>query len=173
MGALLAYRNPHRSFFASGCSALLASGLLVLAASLYRYVMLANINQDVVYAAFAHIIFAIFSFSLIAHVLVNPSGRLVQLLELSPLRWLGKISYGIYIFHYVAKPYISDWLAGIQSIIPVMIQPYALFVVGAAFSVVVASLSFVFIERPLLSLKKLYKAKNDKAGVSLVPAGSN
>lgn len=173
LGAFLAYKKPGLSPFTSGWVALLASGLLVLAASIYRYVMLANINQDVVYAAFAHIAFAVFSFFLIGHVLANQSGRLVQLLELSPLRWIGKISYGIYIFHYIAKPFISDWVTGFQHIIPAAIQPYALFVVGAIFSVVVASLSFVLIERPLLSLKKLYGGKSEEAGVAFIPARSN
>lgn len=66
-----------------------------------------------------------------------------RLLELRALRWVGTISYGLYIFHGAA----SVWLRRVTD------QPIALTALMLAVCVPLATLSWYGFERPILSLK--------------------
>lgn len=69
-------------------------------------------------------------------------GRL-PMLERAPLRALGRISYGVYLFHVFVMHAVRD-LLGLDS-------GLRLFVVTAAASVALAALSWRFVEAPILS----------------------
>lgn len=162
LGALLAYKRSAESWIGSR-SALLAGSLLLSVASVYFHFFRAGINQDVLYTSLAHLCFALFSLTLIAYVLQHQQGGLVRLLEWRAFKWVGRISYGVYVIHYIARPGGVEWVARNKEYFPDVMQPYMLFIVVSLFSLGLASLSFVLLERPLLSLKKLYpKGSQDK-----------
>lgn len=94
----------------------------------------------------------LFSGCLVSYVAQKQDSRLVRFLELSPLRWLGVISYGFYVYHpFVPGPH---WFAHVSGIALVADCPRALaIVVEFAEAVVIAALSWHFFERRFLRLK--------------------
>jgi peptidoglycan/LPS O-acetylase OafA/YrhL len=174
LGSFLAYMKLNNQMLKNHVltKVTLISFFLLIVTNVYRYFMLDNINQDVIYASLAHISFAISSFVLLSHVLIYQSGRLVSFLEFPMLRWIGKISYGIYLYHFLAKPFISDWIAPYQNLLPTMMQSYSLFITGTFFSLLLASLSFILIEKPILKLKRLYDPVKYQTSFSSAPTGA-
>jgi len=76
---------------------------------------------------------------------------LTGILELAPLRYLGKISYGLYVYHY-----------GIIAITVALFRKYDLdyslrspqmFVVSFGATLLIAAISFYLLERPVINLK--------------------
>ncbi len=84
---------------------------------------------------------------LLVNVVLSPSSLLPRLLEYSPLVWLGRISYGVYLWHYPlfkAVSFVSlSW-------------PLKLCIAVAA-TLMVSSLSYYLVERPALNLKKRFQ----------------
>jgi peptidoglycan/LPS O-acetylase OafA/YrhL len=84
---------------------------------------------------------------------------LTGILESAPLRYLGKISYGLYVYHY-----------GIIAITVTLFQKYNLdyplrspqiFVVAMSATLLTATLSFYLLERPIINLKdKLFRVSS-------------
>lgn len=74
--------------------------------------------------------------------------RLHRLLEFPPLVWIGRLSYGLYLWHYPIFEKVGGWKA-----LGVLVIPVAF-----ALTFAVATLSFYFIERPFLRLKSHFKS---------------
>ena len=68
-------------------------------------------------------------------------------LELPPVRYIGRISYGIYLYHLFLIP-IGRRMAGSYEL-PQLEKGVAMFLIYSAVSVAVASVSFYAIERPI------------------------
>ena len=85
--------------------------------------------------------------ALIASSVANPDSLLSNLLSLSPLRWIGKISYGLYLWHF---PVAYCTLHGMD-------QPLkaGLLIVGLSFGI--AALSYYLIEQPARRFFKAYE----------------
>ena len=82
---------------------------------------------------------------------LNYSGR-YQIFEWNLLRWIGKISYGLYLYHMVVPNYFVQFLQRLSlDLSPSLAETLG---IGALF--LVAHLSFVFIERPIQKLKNRY-----------------
>ena len=83
---------------------------------------------------------------------VAREGLFNRFLETKVLKYLGKISYGMYVYHLAVIWFVSrlrDWW-------PIFEEPTAKFltaVIALPVSVVIASLSYFFMEKPLLNLK--------------------
>jgi peptidoglycan/LPS O-acetylase OafA/YrhL len=98
-------------------------------------------------------------FALVALVVCNSGCRALWLLRRRPLSYLGTISYGLYLYHWVVLGVISQvweaygtggrrwWIFGLQ-----------LFV-----SLAVAALSWRYIEAPILKLKERFGYAGDRA----------
>ncbi|KDD66089.1 peptidoglycan/LPS O-acetylase OafA/YrhL [Pseudomonas sp. BT76 TE3572] len=165
LGALLAYKPSLGTRF--GNKSWMSLGIvLTFCASAYRYFNFSDINQDPFYTSFSHICFALLSFTLVAHVIADQSGLLVRMLEWPAFRWLGRVSYGVYVIHYIARPYGASLLSHYPDLFPSALQPYLLFFVVGVFSIALASISYIFFERPLLSLKRFY-AEDRVGGLSV------
>lgn len=81
---------------------------------------------------------------------VAQEGWFTSFLEWRPLRYLGKISYGLYVYHYPIV-WFSGRIADL-GVEPPMLQPLTALIALAA-TILIASLSFHFLERPIINLK--------------------
>ncbi|AZO58596.1 MAG: acyltransferase [Mesorhizobium sp.] len=81
-------------------------------------------------------------------------GRLGKLAELPPLLFLGRISYGVYLYH----PILLAYAVKAQPWIPLNVseQGPGRFLVAGAATLLVASLSWALFEKPLNSLKRYF-----------------
>jgi peptidoglycan/LPS O-acetylase OafA/YrhL len=82
---------------------------------------------------------------LLVQLLHVSSSRLWRWLDSLPMRFLGTISYPIYLYH--------GWGLGLGAWFT-MLSPFGQFVVGTCLTVVGATASYLIVERPFLSLKK-------------------
>ena len=80
------------------------------------------------------------------------SGVFGQVLGISKLRYLGKISYGLYLFH---KP-IPYFIKLICSTLNLEINNSILFIVSILVTVFIAHLSYKYLEKRFLALKEKF-----------------
>ena len=85
---------------------------------------------------------ALASAAVITAVAAVPGGPMARALELRPLRWLGTISYGVYLWHFPIGIVVDSARTGLAG--------PALFALRVALTLAVAQASYVFIERPVL-----------------------
>ncbi|MGY3499932.1 acyltransferase family protein [Bradyrhizobium sp. USDA 4471] len=102
---------------------------------------------------------------LLAAVVADQSSLLVRMLELRPIKYIGTISYGLYIYHGFFG------LALLGNYAPVLRQSYS-GVIDVAIAMVVASLSWRWIEAPLLAFRDRLRARRPTAIIATVPAST-
>ena len=83
-------------------------------------------------------------------------GLIRRLLGWPPLLWVGVVSYGAYLYHFAFLEQLQKWDFGS---VAADTSPYVWFPVALAGALVIASLSWYCFERPLLSLKRLVRAR--------------
>jgi peptidoglycan/LPS O-acetylase OafA/YrhL len=86
---------------------------------------------------------------------VAREGLFNRILEMRALRYLGKISYGLYVYHVA----IIWFVARIRDFLPISGEPMAKFLtalISLPLSILVASLSYFLLEKPILNLKERY-----------------
>lgn len=76
-----------------------------------------------------------------------PAGPATWILRCKPLGWIGRISYGLYLWHWPVRGFVFG-----KSVQPSSKQ----IIVAIGLSFAIASLSFYLIERPFLSWKKRF-----------------
>jgi peptidoglycan/LPS O-acetylase OafA/YrhL len=81
-------------------------------------------------------------------------GLLGRLLEWNPLRYLGKVSYGLYVYHPLMRD-LSVFLFGLAGISPAG-NFWQINLLGMALTFVVAALSWHLMEKPLNDLKRYF-----------------
>jgi peptidoglycan/LPS O-acetylase OafA/YrhL len=94
---------------------------------------------------------------IITNLFIAPSAFFVSALEMSWLRWFGRLSYGLYLWHlpvYKAYDFVVPSL-GFRSYTLSIFVPY---VFKFSLAVLVATISYYVIERPALSLKNRLRA---------------
>jgi peptidoglycan/LPS O-acetylase OafA/YrhL len=101
-------------------------------------------------------LFAILFSALLVYVISRPSGHVaVQCLEWAPLRFVGKVSYGIYVFHWFIVCALADpWThLGVPA---GLFNQLAFLAVVLLSSLLLASLSWYYYEGRFLALKDRY-----------------
>ena len=83
---------------------------------------------------------------MITWIYLNQESRPVKFLEFSPLRWIGVISYGIYLYQ-------GFFLSTGPERAPGQMWPPPNQFIGLSLLIIAAPLSYLFIEKPLLKLK--------------------
>ncbi|MGW4463839.1 DUF459 domain-containing protein [Micromonospora sp. NPDC004704] len=78
---------------------------------------------------------------LILHATRQPDSGTARLLALPPLVWLGRISYGVYLWHWPLFIWLNSGRTGLHGV--------PLFVARCAVTLVAALLSYLLVERPL------------------------
>ena len=86
---------------------------------------------------------------------IHPGSRLGSILSWKPLRALGTISYGFYVYHDLLHDFYSDWAHRISA---QYAYPLTLLIAFAA-TLLTAALSYRLIERPLLRLKDRFASQ--------------
>ena len=136
----------------------LPTGLLVWLTSLtlYHY----RIKPSVFFSMNDLALSLIFTW-LVAATAIGFKGTLGKLLALSPIKYMGKISYGIYVYHYFIPFLIGPIFRSLnfQFDTPGFIH----FIVSSVITIAVASLSWYVFELPINNLKRYfsYKATNN------------
>jgi peptidoglycan/LPS O-acetylase OafA/YrhL len=142
LGGLTGLLAPHAGQrLASFAVTLLFVALMSLMA--IDYGLNKNISQAV-------LLFPVFAASLYAYILKSQASALVRLLDFGPLRNLGRISYGFYLYHNFVK---LDW---IRLSLGISFEPSNKLRVALELliTVALAALSWMAIERPLLGLSR-------------------
>jgi peptidoglycan/LPS O-acetylase OafA/YrhL len=105
-------------------------------------------------------------------------GAVRRLLAWRPLLYVGLVSYGVYLWHEAVVRQTADgiarWMTDTAGL-GVEARFFVLFLLGAAGATAIASMSYHYLERPLLSLKRLVgpppeRAQPDEALAEPAPA---
>jgi peptidoglycan/LPS O-acetylase OafA/YrhL len=96
-------------------------------------------------------------------------GPITRFLELPFLRWLGKRSYGIYIYHLFVVTTLGRYLAASHRLasMPAWVSEPFVAAVSLIVSTFIGATSYRFYEEPFLNLKKRFPMKQEPAPVNL------
>jgi peptidoglycan/LPS O-acetylase OafA/YrhL len=148
LGALLAY------FRSNNIQSLEFKNMrikLFLLANIFSIIILYFLSDNLITETIFKFNIAVICLSLISKASTGFSGFLKKVFENSVLMYLGKISYGLYLFHnFIPLVYNVLNLPPIQNV-------YFKFSVQAALLVLIASASWFAIERPINNLKRYFK----------------
>ena len=121
--------------------------LLILAplslAGLFALSLVANFREPITYYL-GFVLAAFLTAVLIADVFVSHQSVVRKVLAMKWLVWVGSISYGLYLWHFV----IFLALNGLN------FNSLAVFIVGTFLSFLVATISYYTMEKPILRLKR-------------------
>jgi peptidoglycan/LPS O-acetylase OafA/YrhL len=100
-----------------------------------------------------HVLFSLVALALLAPVAMGlgGAGPIGRLFELRALRWVGLVSYGIFLWHLAILTKLRDWDLGLSSGSPTAWVQWVL--VALALTLVVAAVSWYAIERPALAAR--------------------
>jgi peptidoglycan/LPS O-acetylase OafA/YrhL len=148
LGVLVAYlfsAQGVRRFLARNAAVPAVTAALGVAA-----LLAANLPGDL--AGWPRLAFQACSAAVILLLAVRSDGYLQRTLEVRPLRYLGKISYGIYLLHMFAIDVSRRALDMLHAN-----RPELLFLVSFVVAIAVAGLSYRYFERPILRLKDRFR----------------
>lgn len=89
---------------------------------------------------------------LMVHLATRDNNIVSNILSLKTLRYLGKISYGLYLYHVDVIFKINNIFAGTS-----LENPYLLFTMHLLTTIAIATLSWYLIEKPFLKLKNKFE----------------
>jgi len=111
--------------------------------------------------SFMRLIHAILTAWLIAHILINNKSLLTRLLSNDQLVSLGKVSYGIYLYHvlymYIALKIWYRYVPHFIAVIDKKYQAWLFLTVNYVVLYFICVLSWKLIEKPILSLKRKFE----------------
>jgi peptidoglycan/LPS O-acetylase OafA/YrhL len=162
--------------FTLSCADALGLGALIAFWSIYKVETLNKINRNrfvipctfllfalvtiypgsskEIVSVFANSLFAVFAFTVVAKASQGKfSGIIKRVLENKIILHLGKISYGIYLYHY----FMPDFYNFVAGIFPQTGFESVKTLFYFASALIFAELSWIIIERPLLHLKHYFK----------------
>jgi peptidoglycan/LPS O-acetylase OafA/YrhL len=131
-----------------------------------------SVNDHVTEARYLarHYLYAFIALGLLLPAIFgDPSQGLIRrVLAWRPLLWIGLVSYGAYLYHFVVIEQLAD-----EGFRPIAADttPYLWFPVALAGSLAIAALSWYLVERPILSLRRLVPRRPvERAEAKLEPA---
>jgi peptidoglycan/LPS O-acetylase OafA/YrhL len=127
------------------------------------------LDQDGPTSVVTYTITALAGVLAIVAVLQTDAGRLLRLRPFSWLVYLGRISYGLYVFHLLALALVARLV-----VVPLLGVPFNFelrFIFSLLLTVLLAAVSYQWLERPFLKLKKRFTYRIPRE--TAVPIGSN
>ena len=106
----------------------------------------------------------VLSVIIVAMIVTRPNARTARVLEITPLRWAGKRAYGIYLYHFPISSLLINHVA-------VEWPSGAVAAVATVLSLVVACLSYRYLEQPFLRLKDRFASTPVSDGASQLTVG--
>lgn len=166
LGALLAYMKLYQK------QALLNTlRLTYIPIAAFAIFLLANftpLNQNILFSeSFMRLCVSICCFFVIGKAVFEYKNWFGKFLSLKPVQYLGKISYGLYLYHLIISRFIVQWINGelvtnFPGFLPHKLI-YNLFLVDIPIefilTVTLATLSYRFFETPFLVLKERIKLR--------------
>ncbi len=168
MGALLAFawdsKVSKQTLQKYLTVSVLPAGLILYAISLafYHYR-----TKPSVFFAIGDLAAAMVFTWLVGTAAVGFKGRLAKVIEFAPLTYLGKISYGLYVYHYLIPIILIPCLAwfGYNLQVPGRMS----FVLSTTLTILIASASWYWIESPINSLKNRFRYSPEHQSVPSAP----
>jgi peptidoglycan/LPS O-acetylase OafA/YrhL len=102
-----------------------------------------------------HLLYAVVAIGLVAPAVVGDQSRglVRRLLSARLLLWLGLVSYGMFLWNLTILDRLAHWGMGDVA----LLRTYPGWVVaGTVATAIVAAVSYYFVERPALSLKRIF-----------------
>ena len=99
---------------------------------------------------------AVASAGLILGVTLDPGWAMARMLSLKPLRWVGRVSYGLYLWHVPIFVVLTPNLLAMSNDATQAVRLSATFAVAAV--------SFYLLEQPFLKLKARFERRPERAG---------
>lgn len=155
-GAVLAYAWSGSRF--STKARTVAIGLMVPAAITLAALQIMRAQQgSAVYSNFFYISFVDLAMTLtfgpLVLYLIESKSMLSKAISVAPLRYLGRISYGTYVFHFMLIPFLPFFLSYLGIHVKWPWDTRVSFVGSVAITYVMAAASWHFFESPILRLK--------------------
>lgn len=152
-GALAALLLPHLLRERRTCRLLLAASMATLVALFARGHL--GLNMSPLGQALGLTALALFGSALGLEVTSSPNGYVTRTLSLPPLRIVGRVSYGMYLIHFLVIDLVAPPLAAaFRWATPGVFMTLAAAVVGVTFAL--AAVQYRFYERPFLRLKRRF-----------------
>jgi len=129
----------------------MAIGILLMSSVVY----FPNINE--------HSLYQVFGYTVVACgcvlVVVASQAQMFHdsILASRPLRYLGKISYGIYVYHVICIAAVSKAMAYFG-----LSNHFGVLLAGLLVTIMVSSISYYLLERPFLKLKERFQAVHSR-----------
>ncbi|MEZ4689151.1 MAG: acyltransferase [Ignavibacteria bacterium] len=124
--------------------------MLMIPDGILSNILSSFINFGIVQLFFIRLLIAVFAFYVIAKASIGFKGVLKIILESSALRFIGKISYGMYLYH--PFMYVIYKKLGL----PMFSNVFITFCIYSSMTIIVSTLSWYIIEKPLNGLKKYF-----------------
>lgn len=141
VGALLAILMVHRPVVNGRVGRVaLQVGAVVAASGLAAMWVLVGDREDLLYTG-GFLVEALLVAVVIAAVVQPRRGPLAVLLSIAWIRWVGRVSYGVYLYHWPVYVALDESRVGLDG--------YALFTVRVAVTLVIAALSYYLLEMPI------------------------
>ena len=106
-----------------------------------------------------HLLVNLFFAGIIFNILKNQDSAAVTLLEIPPLKYIAKISYGLYVWHYLLWQNIAVFeplTSALNMLHPILQFGHSERMIIASFSFIFAIASWHLFESPILSLKQRF-----------------
>jgi peptidoglycan/LPS O-acetylase OafA/YrhL len=130
------------------------ASLLLLLAFVFRATSLELMASP--WPTYGLALFSVFFTALVASTL--KPGLIQKLFEFRPLRWLGKISYGVYVYHYLLLGFFRNLTDRLFPGHSPLLTALLFAAIGLCGTLLIASLSFYTFEKFFLSLKDRFAA---------------
>ena len=157
LGALLAIefhegKRPLQSVVPFSKKALLIGLPALLGLQCWRMISPGDFRQATIYVAFVDFAASLCFVVLIRHAAMGSKGIIGAILDWSPIRGIGKISYGIYLYHLFLLTFIPQYLLLLKLDAP---PPGVFrFLIYTSVSIILAAMSWYIIEKPINKMKK-------------------
>lgn len=151
IGCLAALLISYGVWPASRGFGFLMRSLAAVAAALAVYQIITAAPREGRFFAGPYILFPLAVSQIITVLLLWPPKIALAVLKWWPLVWLGRVSYGLYLWHWAVHSVVYSG----NEVRPSIIRITAMLILSLA----AAALSFYFVEQPFLRWKNLYKPK--------------